>query len=286
MRLRDIVSAFALLVAAAGAAPAAEDLRLVFIAYQNPDQLVDNVEPVVEYLEQRLGVGVKAFVATDYAAVVEALRGGTADAGFMGPLQYVLAHQEAGAYPILGEVYSGSPTYVSRIFVRKDSGIESVEQLKDRSIAFVDPLSSSGYMYPLDVFKQQGLIGHRDDADAFFGRIYFAGGDEQAIRAVYNGFVDAAGIGQYSFTLLRPGERDQMVAIGESRPIPSHCVVVRQGADPALVAGLREALLALNEGPNRNLLEQLYNVDGYIEVDHSTYSGVAELAKEYGFVRE
>ncbi|MCZ6726926.1 MAG: phosphate/phosphite/phosphonate ABC transporter substrate-binding protein [Acidobacteria bacterium] len=286
MRLRNSVCALALFALAAGPAPAAEDFRLVFIAYQNPDQLVDNVEPVVEYLEARLGVGVKAYVATDYAAVVEALRGETADAGFMGPLQYVLAHQEAGAYPILGEVYSGSSTYVSRIFVRKDSGIESVEQLKDHSIAFVDPLSSSGYMYPLDVFRQQGLIDHRDDADAFFGRIYFAGGDEQAIRAVYNGFVDAAGIGQYSFTLLRPEERDQMVAIGESRPIPSHCVVVRKGADPELVDGLREALLALNDGPNRNLLEQLYNVDGYVEVDHSTYAGVAELAKEYGFVRE
>lgn len=261
-------------------------LRLVFIAYENPNQLIENVEPVTSYLERELGVEIEHFAATDYAAVVEALRHGRADAGFMGSLQYVLAHDQAGARPILGEIYNGSPTYVSRIFVRKDSGIKSVEDLRGRSIAFVDPISSSGYMYPLDVFKRAGLIATREDADAFFKRIYFAGGDEQAIRAVLNNFVDAAGIGQYSFDLLRGAEREQVVYIGESAPIPSHCVVVRKGLDPALADKLRDALLALNEGPNRGLLKYLYSVDGYVPVSHETYVEVEQVARDYGFVQK
>lgn len=277
-----ILCAVMFLGPSAEAAPA--PLRIVFIAYQNPNQLVEDVRPVVAYLEGRLGREVEYFTATDYAAVVEALRNETADVGFMGPLQYLMAHEHAGARPILGEIYSGSSSYRSRIFVRKDSGIRELKDLKGKNFAFVDPISSSGYLYPLEIFVDAGLIENRDQTDRFFRRSYFAGGDEQALRAVLNGFVDAAGIGQYSFSLLRGEERDQVVSIADSKPIPSHCVVVRQGLEEAAANSLRDALLALNEGEDRPLLKYLYNVDGYVAVDHQTFAGVEALARKHGFL--
>ena len=277
----------ALIVVTAGLPARAGDdqrMRIAFIAYQNPDQLLEDIRPVVAYLEERMGLEVKSFAATDYAGVVEALRNETADVGFMGPLQYVMAHHHAGAYPILGEVYGDSATYVSRIFVRKDSGIRTLKNLKGKTIAFVDPISSSGYMYPLDTFKTAGLIKSREAADRYFKKIYFAGGDEQAIRAVYNRFVDAAGIGQYAYGLLRPEERDQVITIGESRPIPSHCVVVRKGLAADRAEALKQALLALNDGSRSELLKSLYNVDGYVPVTHETYEVVERVARQYGFI--
>lgn len=265
------------------AGSADDELRVVFIAYQNPDQLLEEVEPVVGYLQDRLGLRIREYVATDYSGVVEALRNKTADVGFMGPLQYVMAHRQAGAVPILGEIYNGKSTYVSQIFVRRDSGIESPGDLRNKNIAFVDPISSSGYMYPVDIFRSSGLM--EGSPEEFFNRVYFAGGDEQAIRAVYNGFVDAAGIGQYSFNLLRPEERDEVVAIASSRPIPSHCLVVRKGLPEKTVEMLQEALLNLSEDDeNRHLLQYLYSVDGYVRVTHEDYREVEELGKRYGFL--
>lgn len=287
MRRAHIPLILAAIVLASGLAVRAADpspLRIVFIAYQNPDQLIENVEPVIEYLERSLGSKVEHFVATDYAAVVEALRNDAADVGFMGPLQAVIAQREAGALPILGEIYEGSETYVSRIFVHKDSGIRTPADLRGKTIAFVDPLSSSGYLYPLDVFKRAGLIENAAGADRFFRKIYFAGGDEQAIRAVLNKFVDAAGVGQFSFGLLRGEERDAVVSIADSRAIPSHGVVVRKGLDPEVGAALRAALLALNDGPDRDLLKLLYSVDGYFAADAQTYRDVEALAQEFGLI--
>lgn len=260
-----------------------EPLRIAFIAYQNPDQLAGDVKPVLAYLEKELGIPVKSFVSTNYAGIVEALRNGTADVGFMGPLQYIIAREQAGARVLLGEVYKGSSVYHSKIFVRKDSGIDSVEKLRGKTIAFVDPISSSGYLYPLTIFKEKGLVKQRPEE--FFKRIYFAGGDEQAIRAVYNKFVDAAGIGEFAFNLLRAEERDQVAAIATSNPIPSHCIVARNGLDSALAAKLQDALLKLNdEGPNHALLKNLYSVDGYVKVTHEDYAGVEALAKDFDFV--
>lgn len=263
----------------------AEPFRVVFIAYENPDQLMENVQPVVDYLERAMGVPIRHFVATDYSGVVEALRNGSADMGFMGPLQAVIAHRQAGAYPILGEIYNGEPTYRSKIFVRRDSGIKSIEDLKGRTMAFVDPISSSGFMYPLDIFHQKGLI--EGAPEAYFKKIYFAGGDEQAIRAVYNGFVDAAGVSQYAFNLLRGNERNEVFAIAESRPIPSHCVVVRKGVGQHRVETVKEALLALNDEahPDHALLRQLYNVDGYVPVTIDTYKETEELGLKHAFIK-
>lgn len=263
----------------------ASELRIVFIAYENPDQLLEDVRPVVAYLERQLGRKVRAFVASDYAGVVEALRNETADIGFMGPLQYLIAHQQAGAQAILGEVYNGQPWYTARIFVRKDSGIRTLADLRGKTMAFVDPLSSSGYLYPLETFRRAGLMARREEAEQFFRKIYFAGGDEQALRAVLNKFVDAAGIGQYSYAMLRPEERDQITFIGESPRIPSHCVVARRGLDAGSVTALQEALLALNDGPDRALLKQLYNVDGYVKVTHETFAETEQIAREHGFLK-
>ncbi len=270
--------------ATAAAETAQSPLRIAFIAYQNPDQLLENVAPVARYLESALGRPVETFAATDYAGVVEALKNETADAGFMGPLQYIIANRQAGARPILAELYNGSATYESHVFVRKDSGIDSLAELEGKTIAFVDPLSSSGYLYPLQTFVTADLIDSAGAADSFFRKVYFAGGDEQAVRAVLNRFVDAAGVGQYSVGLLRPEEREAMRILGRSRPIPSHCVVVREGLDEGSAQALQEALLALNEGPDRPLLRHLYSVDGYAEATHKTYSDVEALARELGFI--
>ena len=264
---------------------AKNELKIVFIAYENPDQLLEDVRPVVAYLEGRLRMKVKPFVATDYAAVVEALRNNSADIGFMGPLQYVMAHDQAGATPILGELYNGKATYTARIFVRKDSGIQSLAELRGKTIAFVDPLSSSGYVYPLEIFRAAGLVKNKDEAEKFFRKIYFAGGDEQAIRAVFNKFVNAAGIGQYAYSLLRPDERDALRFIAESAPIPSHCIVARKGLDAQTIAAVQAALLALNQGSQRALLKHLYNVDGYVKVTPADYAGVEQVAQAYGFLK-
>jgi phosphonate transport system substrate-binding protein len=261
------------------------ELRIAFIPYENPQQLVRDIKPVGEFLGQKLGVKVTPSVVLDYAAVVEALRSNRADLAFMGSLQYLMAHQQCGATAILGEKYNGKPTYVAKIFVRADSGIKSVSDLRGKRMAFVDPISSSGYLYPLAVFRKAQVMPAGQKPEQFFKRVYFAGGDEQAIRAVYNGFADGAGIGEYSHQLLRPEERDKVVSIAESEPIPSHCIVARAGLGPAMIAKIQNLFLSLEKGENRKYLKALYNVDGYVRVTHKTYAPVEALAKEHGLLK-
>lgn len=260
-------------------------LRLAFVPQENPEKLVDDISRITAYLSEATGLTVKGFVTGDHAAAVEALRNKQADISFMGALPYVLAHDQAGAQVLLAEVYRGKPTYRGRIFVRKDSGLNKVEGLKGKTIAFSDPISESGYLYPLEVFVDAGLLNRGADPQSFFRRVYFAGGYQQAIQAVANGLVDAAGVSEFSDLLLTPEQRSQVTWIAESADIPSHAVIARKGLEPGVRESFIKAMLALNEPDKRHLLQFVYSPDGYVRSGHEAYESVEEVARAYGLVR-
>ena len=259
-------------------------LRLAFIPQENPDKLLGDIAAVTGWLAEQMGVPVKGFVTIDHAAAVEALRNGDADISFMGALPFVLAEAEIGAVPLLSEVYRDAPSYTGRIFVRRDSGIRALADLRGRDIAFADPISESGYLYPLAEFVEAGLIEGPGQAEVFFGRVYFAGGYQQAMQAMAEGLVDAAGASQYADLLLTPLQQAEVTWIAESEPIPSHLVIARPGLDAGLQDRFIDAMLRLNAPENREKLRYLYGPDGYVRADGAAYDGVRDMARRYGLL--
>lgn len=261
-----------------------KDLVLAFIPQENPEKLQGDIKVISAWLAKELGIPVRGFVGSDHAAAVEALRNGDADISFMGALPYVIANAQVGAVAVLAEVYRGSPSYTGRIFVRRDGPITQLADLKGKAIAFADPISESGYLYPLDIFVENGLLKRGEDPKRFFGKVFFAGGYQQAMQAMAAGLVDAAGVSQYADMLLQPDQQAQIKWIGESKPIPSHTVIARKDLDPALRAKFVAAMLKLNEPQNLPLLKHVYSPDGYVAADPASFDGVRELAKAYGLL--
>jgi phosphonate transport system substrate-binding protein len=283
---RSFAGGCAVLALAAGARTlAAQDtLTLAFIPQENPEKLLGDIEVITDYLTDEIGVPVKGYVTLDHAAAVEALRTGGADISFSGALPYVLAHEQVGAEVLLSEVYRGRSSYVARIFVRKGNGIDQLADLEGKTIAFADPISESGYLYPLEIIADAGLIERGSDPQSFFGRVYFAGGYQQAIQAVANGLVDAAGVSEFADLLLSPEQQSQVKWIAESEPIPAHAVIARKDLDPALKQRFVDAMLKLNEPQNRWLLRHVYAPDGYVEARPEAYEPVAHVARRYGLL--
>src|SRR5436309_14925667 len=202
-----------LLAAVACAAPAraaAQPLHLVLTPSQKPTDLLAAGEEFGQALGKLTGIPVRVTVASDYAAVIEALRNRTADLAFVHPGGYVLASREAKARIIARNLWHGKSSFTSRIFVRKDSGVKQLEELRGKTIAFVDPASSSGYIYPMVLLIQRGLVKNRDPK-TFFREVVFAGAHDAAMPALVDGHVDAVA----SFDLAReqylsdPAERER-----------------------------------------------------------------------------
>src|SRR5690606_6037228 len=162
-------------------------LVLGMVPSREADAIVDSLDPIAEMLSERLLIPVDTFVSTNFVGLVEAIGTGRVDIGLFGPAALVQAMDAYGAVPIVASVRQGSTTYRAQFNVRCDSGIETFEDLRGRTIAFVDPGSASGYQFPYVTLKSTYGI----DPDTEMTSI-FAGSHDASALAVYNGDVDVS----------------------------------------------------------------------------------------------
>jgi phosphonate transport system substrate-binding protein len=262
-------------LAAGRPAAAPTSLHLVLTPSQKPTDLLATGEEFAQVLGKLVGVPVRVTVASDYAAVIEALRNRTADLAFVHPGGYVLASREAKAVIVAKNLWHGKASFTSRIYVRKDSGIKTVEELRGKTIAFVDPASSSGYIYPMVLLIKRGLVKNRDPK-TFFKDVVFSGAHDASMRALLNGHVDAIA----SFDMAReqylkdPAERERLTFVAETESIPEAGIAARDGLDPALFARVRAALLQIKAPAHAALLKRLYDIDGFEAAEDREYDPV------------
>jgi phosphonate transport system substrate-binding protein len=276
-----------LLVAAAWPAQAAEwpkQLVMAITPSNIPTELFKGGEAFAVELGKKIGIPIKVYMPTDYLGVVEALRNRTADMAFVHPAGYVFASREAKARIVVVDIWHGKTSYTSRFYVRKNSGLKSLEELRSKTIAFVDPGSTSGYVYPMVTLIKKGLVTNRDPK-SFFKEAMFAGTHEAALLALLNGSVDSVA----SFDLapqqyLKDKERVERVThVAETDPIPEAGMCVRDGLDPALAQKLVEALMAFNAPEYRPILKNFYGIDGFAPARDSDYDPVRQAIDLLGW---
>lgn len=275
--LISLVLATGLLLAALGGQPAAaqSSLHLALTPSQKPTDLLVAGEEFGAALGKLIGVPIRVTVASDYAAVIEALRNRTADLAFVHPAGYVLANREAKAMIVAKDQWHGNTSYTSRIYVRKESGITTLEGLRGKTIAFIDPSSASGYVYPMVMLIQKGLVQNRDPK-TFFKDFVYAGSHDAGLLALLNGHVDAlASFDQAREQYLKdPAQREKIIYVAETASIPEGGICARDGLDPALVAKLRAALLSMKGPTYAPVLKALYDIDGFEPADDREYDPV------------
>ena len=258
-----------------GQARADKPVHLVLTPSQKPTNLMEVGDEFGQLLAKMVGVPFRVTVASDYAAVIEALRNRTADLAFVHPGGYVIANREAKAVILVRNLWHGKATFTSRVYVRKESGLKQLDDLRGKTMAFVDPASSSGYIYPMVMLIQRGLVKNRDPK-TFFREVVFSGAHDASMRALLNGHVDAiasfdAAPEQY---LKDPVERERIIHIAESEPIPEAGIAMRDGLDAALAARIRAALVQIRGPQYASLLKRLYEIDGFEPASDSDFAPV------------
>src|SRR3989338_1136520 len=203
-------------------------LKMGLIPADDAEEMLRSYEPVKEYLSKELGIPVEIQVTSDYTAAIEAMRAKHIDMAWFGPFSYIIAANVAGAEVMANGVRrdTGQSTYKSVIVTRADSGIKTLEDLKGKSFAFVDPASTSGNLIPRKMLIETGI-----DPDRDFSAVFYAGTHNAVELAVANKKVDAGADSDNSFDrMVAAGQIDPKVnkIIFTSPPIPGSPIVVRQ----------------------------------------------------------
>jgi phosphonate transport system substrate-binding protein len=274
------VAAFTML-----AVPAmAGELVMGLIPAENNEEMVKQFEPMRAYLESKTGQKIKVFTATDYTGVIEAMRKKRVDIAWFGPLSYYLAEQEAGAEAFAAGIRKGSDshTYKSIFVVPGDSAIRTIQDLKGKSVAFVDPASTSGGLMPTFMVKKATGMMPQD----FFGKFTYAGSHDAAELAVKNKTVDAAADNDITYgKMLKKGliTKETNRVLLESDPLPGSPLCYRKDLSEDLKAKIREAILNAHKD---------IQVTGYGELSHyvavipADYQVVRDMVRELGLKKE
>lgn len=295
-RLRQLVSLFmafgvSLLLTASPAT--AEDwrkkhpvLNFGVVSVENQGDAVTRYKDFGKYVERKLGVKLKLYLASDYAGVIQALTSGQLQVASLGASSYAAAwiDSKGGVEPIAtNQELDGELGYYSVLFVKSGSPYKSLQDLKGKTVAFADPNSTSGYLVPLVSLKKEGI-----NPSTYFGRAPFSGGHEQNVLGVLKGNYDAA------FTWTSKGDRSgnfrMMVdkgmldrkavrVIWKSPLIPNPPMVIRKDLPEQMKKDVTKLFLDLNKNPkDKPVMEAVARgkTKGFVKVGADMYDPIVK----------
>jgi len=255
--------------------PAEQVLRVGLIPNENHEEMLSINKPLQEYLEKELEMKVELFVAADYVGVIETMKAGKLDIAYYGPLTYVLAKEKTGAIPLVKALVKGKPTYHSVIITRKDSGIETVEDLRGKVFAFGDPASTSSHLMPNAMLRDNGIIPETDL------QAQFTGGHDAVALTVFNGQAAAGALNENNYkNLIEKGmiKEDELKVLLKSEAIPEYPWAARHDLDPALVEKLIEVFTKITD--EEILKPQL--ATGFVAASDEDYDVIRNIVNVLG----
>lgn len=253
-------------------------IKMGFVPLKNSEKLVEDLKPISDYLTERLGVKVEAFTASNYIGVVEGLGSGSVDFGIIPPFSSLLAQKQSNAKPILtSKGKTGKPGYTAELYVRKDSGIKSLQDVKGKKVAFVDPSSSSGYIYPGAMLVNAGLNLDKDIS------YQFSGGHDKSLQLLLNKDVDVIatfdGV-EDRYAKDFPQAKTDIQKLATSDMIPGVMVTTSGKMDKELQEKLEKALRDIEKDPKmKEMFTKMFSITGFTDVDQDAYKKVEATAK-------
>ncbi|WP_102144219.1 phosphate/phosphite/phosphonate ABC transporter substrate-binding protein [Mycobacterium hubeiense] len=277
-----------------------ETITLAAIPAENSTDLKASYDPLIKLLEKETGATVEFVQASDYAGVVEGMIANNVDLAFFGPFAYVVAGLNGAKLTPLGAVIGEKgerPGYQSYGLARSDNAaVNSLRDFAGKKVCFVDPGSTSGFLYPTAGLIEAGVIksGSEADISAAMTPIY-AGGHDASALAIANGDCDAG----FAFdtmvdkTMIEKGDLKpgQLKTVWKSETIAGSVFAANNSLGPEAIDTLKTILTTkanaeeleragFCEGDGCLITDE--RAWGVVEVSDSDYDGVRHVCDVTG----
>ncbi len=218
---------------AASSGYAVDENTLVFGVVPDSADTETNYQPLMDYIAQETGKTVEYHESTDYAALIEAAIAGKIDVASFSGFTYVTATNNGAALTPISSIVTAEgqePGYYSQAIVPTSSDIETLADFAGKKVCFVDPSSTSGYLFPSYNLLEEGI-----DPETGVTPV-FAGKHDVSVQKVGEGVECEAGFAEDSEVV----KSDQVRVVAETM-VPGAPLV----SSDTLPADLQEQLVAI-----------------------------------------
>ncbi|WP_431805609.1 phosphate/phosphite/phosphonate ABC transporter substrate-binding protein [Microbacterium paraoxydans] len=152
---------------------AVDENTLVFGVVPDSVDTETNYQPLMDYIAKVTGKTVEYHESTDYAALIEAAVAGKVDVASFSGFTYVTATNNGAELTPISSIVTEEgqePGYYSQAIVPADSDISSLKDFAGKKVCFVDPSSTSGYLFPSYNLIKAGIDPQADITPVFAGK--------------------------------------------------------------------------------------------------------------------
>lgn len=255
-------------------------IRVGIASVISPQATRVGYDSLIKYLEEKLNAPITLIQGKTYAETNQLIEEGKIDIAFICSLSYVLGVEGEYMQGLAAPKVSGKPLYRSYIIVRKDSGIETLDDLMGRKFAFTDPDSYSGRLSALYLLKQKG-----QSAEDFFAKTYYTYSHDYSVKAVATGLVDGAAVDNLVYDQMKSlGIEDskdlKIIEYGDWVGTPP--IVVSNYISEEIKRKTQDILFNMNRDEmGRKILEGL-NIEQFVPVDYESYQPIIDMLNIVG----
>jgi phosphate/phosphite/phosphonate ABC transporter binding protein len=233
----------------------------------------EQYRPTINLVSQRLGIPMNILVGESYADVEHLLLSGEADIAVMSPYAYVQAKAQVPDIQVFAtHIANGTESYGAYILARTDSDIQNLNDIKGKRFAFVDPRSTSGWLFPASRMMDEGINPLKDIEGHFYGN------HQRVIEAIVSGEVAAGSTYDGALATGRGNiaGAGNLEVIARTQRIPYDAYVLRTGIPKGVILGLQKALSSVStrDPGGRSALAPLMDINGFIQADNADYKSV------------
>ena len=266
------------------AASAQSTLRVTAIPDESPTELARKFEPLGKYLEEKTGMKVEWTPVTDYAAAVETLVNKKIDLAWFGGFTFVQASVRSGGKVVPLAQREEDAKFRSVFITDAKSGINSLADLKGKTLSFGSQSSTSGHLMP-----RSFMLAAKINPDTDLKRVSFSGAHDATIAAVASGKVDAGAVNisvWEKFVADKKVDPAVVKVFYTTPPYYDYNWTVHADMPADLRNKLQQAFLSLDPGtPLGKEILGLQRASKFIATKVENYDGIRAAAENAGLLK-
>jgi phosphonate transport system substrate-binding protein len=244
---------------------ASKKLTIGFLPYLSADELLTKYTPLANYLEKKLDRKVEIIISKDYNDHIKRVGEDKYDISFLGGIPYIKVTQQYGFKPLIARYeFHHEPTFGSIIFTTKDSLINSLDDLQNRSIAFGSEQSTLSTIVPLFMLYSKGI-----SLEDFQSYTHMSN-HENVLYGVLLGDYDAGAVAKEVFNENNNGN---FKIIESSKQISTHLFVASNKLEKQTIKQIKKLFLDLSKEPFGDDILQFISpsLTGFVDLKDSDY---------------
>lgn len=232
-------------------------IRFGILSIAQPSRTLMNWQPFADYMSKAIGQEVELVVPRGFGKMKEIIANGKVDFFYINSHVYYKLKQDHKAVPVAQMLnIENKVSSRSQFFVRRDSDIFNIQDLKGKKIAYVSPMGAGGYLAPRAHLFYSGLTSGVDYHERFTKNL------SNSIYGVLLGDYDVAAMCGVSYKLMsKKIKTGELRIIAQSDAYPESMIGARFNLSEETINVFSQAVINMkNSLEGKKILNNMYSM--------------------------